>query len=301
MPRRPARWVPWGLVLVAMVVPAPCLRAEPGLPVCSALTPEQRLEVERLVTSLAAHDCCDDTLAACARREAPSRLVARLIADVHRRVRAGQPEADIRRAFEKRAASALAPRRGADMDLTAVPWAGQADAPVSVVVYACARCPFCSRAVPALYRSVTEGPLAGKARLAMRVFPIRGHEHALEGGLALEAARDLGRFWPYLLRLYGRFDDFALERLPAWAVEAGLDRAAFEAAMGKAEVREALVHSKKEGVRLGVDATPTFFVNGRRYDGELEEAALRDYLEEEAERVQGTLCQPAAPGAIPGH
>ncbi len=287
-PRPYGSW--WG-VLVCVALFATEARAR--VPACDALTGDARALATKLLGASFAYDCCDESLATCLKAPAPARLVTRLAADVCRQVAAGKGEADVRRALEKRAASMPPVARAADLDEAGLAWAGAAEAPVKVVVFACARCPFCSKAVPALYQAVTDGALKGKARLAVKLFPVRTHPYAAEAATAVEAARALGRFWPFALELYRRFDDFAVERLPELAQAAGLDRAAFVAEAAKPATREAVVAAKKEGVRLGVDATPTVFVNGRLYRGDVTDLdGLSDALAEEAERMGGGLCRP---------
>ena len=176
---------------------------------------------------------------------------------------------------------------GAAGALAAAAVVGPAEAPVTVVVYACARCPYCSRLVPALHGEVTAGRLRGLTRLAFRTFPIRGHEGSTEAGLAFTAAAAMGRFWEYALAAYRDFDSTGPGRQRERARAAGLDPEAFAARSADAPTREALVASKKEGIANGVEETPTLFLNGRRWTGDLELDALVDAITEEAERVRG--------------
>lgn len=81
--------------------------------------------------------------------------------------------------------------------------------------------------------------------------------------------------------MYAKFDGFSLDRLTNLAIEAGLDKAAFADMSAKKEVREHLVEAKKEGSRNGVEATPTFFINGRRFLGDLDSLTLVDCILEE--------------------
>ena len=71
--------------------------------------------------------------------------------------------------------------------------AGDPQAPVRVVVYACARCPFCKVLVPGLYQEVTQGKLKGKVRLYFRPFPLKDHPGSSEGGLAMLGAAGRGK------------------------------------------------------------------------------------------------------------
>jgi protein-disulfide isomerase len=174
-----------------------------------------------------------------------------------------------------------------EIDLEAAPILGPDDASVTVVVYACARCPYCSRLIPELYDEMTEGSLHNRVRLAFRVFPIRGHEGSTDAGLGFVAAADLGVFWPFMLHAYHHFDAFSAERQIDWAVTVGLESEVFESRIADFATREALVASKKEGLVNGVEETPTLFINGRRWVGDLDTAEVIDAIEEEVARVRG--------------
>ena len=207
------------------------------------------------------------------------RLAYRLAENICLRVKADQDEQRIRRALSRRAQSML-PGRKAVIDLNLSPMAGAGDAPVRIVAYACARCPFCSKVVPALHEEVTRGSLKGKAGLHFKTFPIRGHEGSKEGGLAIVAAARMGQLWPFLLKLYERYDFFCPDALSTWAAEAGLDKAEIERLCKDPETLSLLVESKREGIRNKVSATPTFFLDGRLFLGEPTIDELIDVVEE---------------------
>ena len=101
------------------------------------------------------------------------------------------------------------------------------------------------------------------------------------------AAERQGKLWPFLLKLYANFDSFAPGKLAGWASAAGLDRVAFEKALKDKSNRKALVSCKKEGLRNGVKATPTLFIDGRRYYGDLDHDTLLDVLDEAVDRQRG--------------
>ena len=274
------------LVLVVIVaVLGPAVRAQ--TPACDALAPPQRALAARLLASEHPYECCDDTVARCLAAPRVCALAVRLADNICRRIAAGQNETRIRRALSRRARSMVGNEGAAESGLDPATSLGPHSAPVTVTVYACARCPYCSKLVPALVRAVREGDLKDKVRLGFRTFPIRGHEGATEGGLAFVAAAEMGRFWEFLLFAYSRFDEFSPDRLPIWAAEVGLEREAFVALLGDPATREKLVASKKEGVVNRVEETPTLFLNGRRWVGDLEIAEIVDAVEEELDRVGG--------------
>jgi hypothetical protein len=277
------------VVAILMMVPAG-LVAQPDH--CAALSSSQMETATAIMAKVYPHDCCDENLSVCMGEKAPSRLVKRLASEVCRRVADRQKEADILRNLERRGASMMGTGKKARMDLVGTEWAGEKSAQVEVVVYACARCPFCSKSVPEVYKAVTRGALKGKAKLAMRIFPVKSHEYSKEGGLALQAANSLGFFWPYLLNMYANFDRFCPVKLAEMAAEVGMTSDVFAAEMKKGETRKLLVASKKEGLRNQVEATPTYFIGGKLYRGDLKTAALLDAVGEEVERQDGTLCGP---------
>lgn len=262
-----------------------CAAARAQTPACEALGEKDKAAAKAAMDRVHPYECCDDTLARCLAATPRCPLATRLANDVCARAAKGQDAAAIEKALSKRAQSAVSLGAPAKFALDEATRAGDEAAPVTVVVYACSRCPFCKVLVPALYKEVVEGSLKGKAKLYLRPFPLKSHEHSTEADLALLAAAKLGRFWPYLLLQYERFDKLDPKQLVAWAAEVGIDRAAFEKLTADVAVRDALAESKKEGLRNKVAATPAVYVSGRQYVYDLELAPLVDVLLEEHERV----------------
>jgi protein-disulfide isomerase len=254
---------------------------------CDTLAGAQRQLAQEILQSQHAYDCCDATLAQCLQKKPVCRVVRRVAEDVCRRVAAGKSRSEIERELARRATSMIPSGTPARIDTKGSTAAGSADAKVTVVAYVCPRCPFCARLMPELERSVESGRLAGKVKLHVRLFPVRSHPGSTEAGLGLVAADRLGKFWEYLLRLYRDFDKFEAAKLADVAAAEGMDRKRFADMMVDPNTRQRLLESKKEGVRNGVEATPTFFIDGRRYTAELSLPALEDVLEEEHDRVTG--------------
>ncbi|PIE19048.1 MAG: hypothetical protein CSA66_03160 [Proteobacteria bacterium] len=280
-------------IAAALLASAGVAPAAPLPAPCDRLDGDARARAARLMAQVQPHDCCDGALSECVAADRPSRLVLRLAAEVCRRVAAREDDKAIVRDLQRRAESMLGLGAKAAIDTSAVDWAGAPAAPVEAVAYVCTRCPYCAVWLPKLYRAVAPGgPLHGKVRLAVRLFPLSSHQGSKEGGLALEAARALGEFWPYTLLVMSHHDDYAVDKLATWAREVGLDAAAFEARYRDAATRKALVASKKEGIRNGLERTPTLFIAGKRYTADLDLPAVVDALLEQADRQAGALCQP---------
>lgn len=248
---------------------------------CDALKGAPRETATNVLKSQHPHDCCDGTILECLAKKPVCSLAVRLANDVCRRAAAGQSQKDIERELARRAASTLSPKVSIDVSSAAV--AGDGKAPIEIVVYLCARCPYCAKLTPQLYESVTQGRLKGKARLFVRPFPVRSHKHSTIGAKAMLAAARLGQFWPYILHLYAHFDRFDPDKIPECAAKVGLDPERFRSLLSDSALEKALVAAKKEGVRNHVDATPTLFINRRKYEAELSLVAIEDFVEERIE------------------
>ena len=155
---------------------------------------------------------------------------------------------------------------------------GPADAPVTLVEYGDFECSHCGQAYP-IVKELQER-LRGRLRFVFRNFPLtHSHPHALVAAEAAEAAGAQQKFWEMHDTLFEHqraLDDAHLEK---YAQAIGLDVKRFDKEMedGKhaARVREDFM----SGVRSGVNGTPTFFINGVRYDGSWDAEPLIEALE----------------------
>jgi protein-disulfide isomerase len=281
------------LALVAtLALTGPSAQARAQTKACDALPSGKKPVAREVLAVLHPYDGCDATFAECLAKKPVAPVVVRLANDVCRQVSDGRTIKEIEHALARRAQSLLPIGKPAQIAVDEATLAGDTHAPVTVVVYACARCPFCKVVVPALYNQVTAGSLQGKVRLYFRPFPLKDHPGSVEGGMAFIAATKLGRFWPFILKTYESYDTFCPQLLPEWAAAIGLSRADFERELAAAETREALVAAKQEGIRNKVDATPAIFINGRRYVYEMKEDIIIDVLQEAADAA-------AAPRKLP--
>jgi protein-disulfide isomerase len=273
----PLLLAPWGTSHAADATDIQC---------CQHLDPAELARAEAIMQQQFLYDCCDDTVASCLAEQAQAcPLAGRLTGEICRRVGAGESDERIDQALRLRARSMMTGGPAASITLEGKPVVGAEQAPVTVVVYACITCPFCAALIPELEREVRDGTLQGKVKLVFALFPIKGHEGSVDGGLSLLAAHAQGRFWDYLDLAYARFDSLGPDKLEPWATELGLDMATYGASITDPATRQALVDSKREGMAAGVASTPTFFIDGRRYEGELELVQLLDVLGEEVERL----------------
>jgi protein-disulfide isomerase len=144
--------------------------------------------------------------------------------------------------------------------------AGPDDAPVTLVEYGDYECPYCGMAHPIVKRAQRE--LGDQLRLVFRNFPLAEmHPHARLAAQAGEAAGAQGRFWEMHDMLFEHQDALEPQDLIGYAESLGLDVPRFERDLEVGTYAKKVRDDFRSGVRSGVNGTPTFFVNGERYDG----------------------------------
>jgi protein-disulfide isomerase len=142
---------------------------------------------------------------------------------------------------------------------------GRADAPVTLVEYGDYECPYCGRAYPILKE--VQRRLGAELRFVFRNFPLsKSHPHAEHAAEAAEGAAAQGKFWEMHDALYEHQQALDDRHLIGHAAALGLDQSQFENDLQrhvyKTRVREDFI----SGVQSGVNGTPTFFINGVRFD-----------------------------------
>ena len=115
---------------------------------------------------------------------------------------------------------------------------------------------------PALERVVKE--FGDKVRLVTRDFPLSQHAEAFKAAEAAEAAREQGRYWEYIQILLRNQSALSVDKLKSYATELSLDRTRFDSALDSGKFAELVQRDIEDGMKLGINSTPTVFINGRR-------------------------------------
>jgi protein-disulfide isomerase len=142
---------------------------------------------------------------------------------------------------------------------------GPPNAPGELVEYGDYECRFCGKTYPVVERIREE--FAERLRFVFRHFPLsKAHPKARLAAQAAEAAARQGqdKFWAMHHRLYTHQDQLSREDLFGHARELGLDADRFAADLDSPAVLERIESDFRNGVRSGVNGTPTFFINARR-------------------------------------
>ncbi len=142
------------------------------------------------------------------------------------------------------------------------PVKGNTAATVTVIEFTDFQCPSCKNAHPVISRLAAE--YADRIKLVVRDFPLRQHADAFKAAEAAEAAREQGKYWEYIALLFDNQTALEVDKLKAYATQVGLDRQKFDAALDSGRFADQVRRDISDGTRAGVDATPTFYVNGRK-------------------------------------
>jgi protein-disulfide isomerase len=154
---------------------------------------------------------------------------------------------------------------------------GNEKASLEMLEYGDYECPHCGRAHPIVKDIIRQ--LGDKLKFVFRNFPLSNiHPHAVSAAVATEAAALQGRFWEMHDVIFENQKTLEVEHLFLFAHQIGLDLERF-----KNDIQDPALTDKVEkdfygGLRSGVNRTPTFYINGQKYDGDWSGNHLLEYL-----------------------
>ena len=156
------------------------------------------------------------------------------------------------------------------------------DARVTLVEFSDFQCPYCAAAVAKLYAVLKAYP--PDVKLVFKQFPLDTHSQAALAAAAALAAHRQGKFWPLHDAMFANRTHLSRQTILALATATGVDTKRFVQDWDSAAIKQAVAREEKEGEQAGVDSTPTVFVDGRKYNGDLDLAAIRPIIEGELKR-----------------
>ena len=145
------------------------------------------------------------------------------------------------------------------------PVRGPDKARITIVEFSDFQCPYCSKAVAETKKIL--GMFPNDVRLVFKQFPLDDHADAEFGAEAALAAQAQGKFWEMHDLLYAGFPDLSRKRVMGYAQQLNLDMKRFTAEVDSHKYASRVKAEEKEGEAAGVDGTPSFFFNGRHYNG----------------------------------
>ena len=164
------------------------------------------------------------------------------------------------------------------------PALGPAGAPVQIVEFSDFQCPFCERLTGTLDRLKAE--FGDEIRLVFKDYPLPNHAEAFKAAEAGLCANAQGMFWELHDTMFSNQDALEVDDLKRHAGELGLDQAAFDACLDSGRFAEQVSADLQHGQALGVQSTPTIFINGRAVMGAAPYEVFEEIVRDELDRAQ---------------
>lgn len=208
-------------------------------------------------------------------------ISASLIYMVHGGAGSAAPAADVPQEEESMTVEAPGP---ADRDVIL----GNADAPVSIVVYADFQCPYCVSFFDETEKQLRTAYVeTGKAKIAYRHFPLTQiHPAAVPAAEASECAKDQGKFWEFHDALYTSETSAVQETTLNAALyskiasDLGLDTGKFASCVSARTHKDFVAAQASEATaKYGVNSTPTIFVNDQKVEGAYPFSTFQEIIE----------------------
>jgi protein-disulfide isomerase len=164
------------------------------------------------------------------------------------------------------------------------PSLGTDDAPVTIVEFSDFQCPFCRQMQPTLKRLMAE--YEGKVKLVFHDFPLRNiHPQAQKAAEAAQCAAEQKKFWPYHDKLFAAAS-LQIDDLKKYAQELELHVEQFTACLDSNKYAGGIDADMQAGQNAGVNATPTFFVNGYPLSGAVAYEHFKELVDAALEQAQ---------------
>jgi protein-disulfide isomerase len=168
-------------------------------------------------------------------------------------------------------------------------------APVTIVEFFDYQCPFCVKTNPAIEEAIKNHP--GKVRLVLKHLPLSIHPDSALAHQAALAAGEQGRFWEMHDLLFSNPDKVKRADLLHYAQQLHLNVPRFQKALESGRFHHVIDDDKSLALGLGIFSTPTFFINGQSFIGQLSAEKLNAAIDE-ALNPRGSATATAAAGTV---
>lgn len=166
----------------------------------------------------------------------------------------------------------------AQVQLAGAPRRGPETAPVQLVEFADYECPYCQKVNPDVNKLQEE--LGDKLAVVYKDFPLPMHPLAEKAAEAARCADAQGKFWEFHNALFAT-KKLQIPDLKQEARNLNLDAARFDQCLDSGEKADLVKKDVDEGQRLGLTGTPSFFANGHFLSGAVNEAKLREMIQQQ--------------------
>ena len=250
----------------------------------NGLTPAQQANALKLLRTRSCTCGCDMKLAECRTQDpncSKSKGIAKIVTDS---LRSGKSMDDTIAAVEASPLSKLPKILDDPVNIRTEgsPVLGPASARITIVEFSDFQCPYCAQAVVKMRAVMKAFPT--QVKLIFKQYPLEFHSQAGLAAQAAFAAHQQGKFWQLHDLMFANRNDLSRQKILSLASGLGIDMVRFTRDMDSAETKKAVERDEAEGDQVGVEGTPTFFIDGQRYTGSLEMDAIRPILEAELKK-----------------
>jgi len=168
---------------------------------------------------------------------------------------------------------------------------GGANAPVNLVVFGDFQCPYCKAEAEVIRKNVAQ-TFNDKVRVVFKDFPLEAiHPWARAGSVAGRCVykQDAKKFWDFHDWIYAGQEEISVENLKAkvteWAAKNGMDAAAYGTCLNDKAIDAEVSANLQEGRALGINATPTSYMNGFKLEGSVKWEVLEQIITMELNRL----------------
>ena len=223
---------------------------------------------------------CGSKMAQC-RVDDPSCAVSRKLANIATKDFADGKDAEFVRADLKKVADEPPPLLDEPVKISIAgdPYKGPANARVTIVEFSDFQCPYCSKVVGPTKEVLKMFP--NDVKFVFKQFPLDSHTDAQFGAEASLAAQSQGKFWEMHDLLYAGFPDLSRRTVMKYAKQLNLDLNKFGYELDNHKHAARVRSEEKEGEAAGVGGTPTFYFNGKKFNGPFEVSVVSQVVREE--------------------
>jgi protein-disulfide isomerase len=224
-----------------------------------------------------------------------SSLIDEELAKAEGVVRQGVPASQVYAKLQERAVTSSAPPpviKKVDAPVDAASF-GPPMAKVTIVEWSDFQCPFCARAAPVVEQLRQAYPK--DVRFVFRHYPLPMHADAPLAAKAGVAAQAQGKFWQFHDWMYQHQHELDRASLEKQAAALGMDLVKFRAALDAPQTQARVEADVRAAQGSGVNATPTFFVNGREHVGGMPFDQLKAEIDREIARADKLLASGVKP------
>ena len=247
----------------------------------AGLTPAQKQAVFKITREQDCSCLCGMKVAECVNRDPNCSYAKSLVAIAIKGVQEGKSLVEISKMMD---ASPKAHRPKLLEDAVTVPVSGSPtrgpeNARITLVEFSDFECPYCSLAVGEVNAIMTAYPK--DIKLIYKQFPLSMHPHAPLAAAASLAANQQGKFWQMHDALFKNFRKLSRENILVLAKGIGLDMDKFTADLDSPKFQAVIKKDLADGESVGVYGTPSFFINGKHYNGPMSLDAVKPILDAE--------------------